>query len=198
VREPHRGVQKRFRADRLSCHRFLANAFRLLLHGSAYNLVNLFRLQLPQPWRYGPDRNAARSTVQNPGFAVRQTARCVRFSPRQRLALPELVALCRLRRQQPVERTALSELTFLQNVPAEACPKLSAATRTLLARMLSPCHPLIAQSLPNPPTVSPKQNLSPHELKQASGWLFGISSDKTWPRGSASVETIFSWRKMVI
>jgi hypothetical protein len=41
-----------FRADRLSCHRFLANAFRLLLHGFAYNLVNLFRLrQLPQPWR---------------------------------------------------------------------------------------------------------------------------------------------------
>jgi hypothetical protein len=40
-----------FRGDRLSCHRFLANAFRLLLHGFAYNLVNLFRLQLPQPWR---------------------------------------------------------------------------------------------------------------------------------------------------
>jgi len=32
-------------------HRFLANAFRLFLHGTAYNLVNLFRLQLPQPWR---------------------------------------------------------------------------------------------------------------------------------------------------
>ena len=41
-----------FRADRLSCQRFLANAFRLLLHGFAYNLVNLFRLlQLPQSWR---------------------------------------------------------------------------------------------------------------------------------------------------
>src|SRR5450631_115198 len=39
-----------FRADRLSCHRFLANAFRLLLHAAAYNLVNFFRLQLPQPW----------------------------------------------------------------------------------------------------------------------------------------------------
>ena len=38
-----------FRADRLSCHRFLANAFRLLLYGFAYNLVNLFRLHLPQP-----------------------------------------------------------------------------------------------------------------------------------------------------
>src|SRR6266566_1815330 len=38
-----------FRADRLSCHRFLANAFRLLLHAAAYNLVNFFRLQLPLP-----------------------------------------------------------------------------------------------------------------------------------------------------
>ena len=36
-----------FAADRLSCHRFRANAFRLLLHSFAYNLVNLFRLQLP-------------------------------------------------------------------------------------------------------------------------------------------------------
>jgi Transposase DDE domain group 1 len=36
-----------FRADRLSCHRFLANAFRLLLHGAAYNLDNFFRQYLP-------------------------------------------------------------------------------------------------------------------------------------------------------
>jgi hypothetical protein len=40
-----------FHADRLSCHRFLANAFRLVLHGLAYNLVNLFRLRLPEPLR---------------------------------------------------------------------------------------------------------------------------------------------------
>ncbi len=50
-----------FRADRLSCHRFLANAFRLLLHGLAYNLVNWFRLELPQPWR------SARSKPYAPG-----------------------------------------------------------------------------------------------------------------------------------
>jgi hypothetical protein len=36
-----------FAADRLSCHRFLANAFRLLLHAAAYNLVVLFRHRLP-------------------------------------------------------------------------------------------------------------------------------------------------------
>lgn len=33
-------------ADRLSCHQFMPNAFRLLLHSLAYNLVNLFRLPL--------------------------------------------------------------------------------------------------------------------------------------------------------
>jgi hypothetical protein len=32
----------------LSCHRFLANAFRLLLHAAAYNLVVLFRHRLPE------------------------------------------------------------------------------------------------------------------------------------------------------
>jgi hypothetical protein len=37
--------------DRLSCHRLRANAFRLLLHSFAYNLVNLFRLQLPSSLR---------------------------------------------------------------------------------------------------------------------------------------------------
>jgi hypothetical protein len=41
-----------FAADRLSCHRFLANAFRLLLHASAYNLVVLFRHRLPEPLRH--------------------------------------------------------------------------------------------------------------------------------------------------
>jgi hypothetical protein len=40
-----------FAADRLSCHRFRANAFRLLLHSFAYNLVNLFRLQFPSSMR---------------------------------------------------------------------------------------------------------------------------------------------------
>jgi hypothetical protein len=44
--------ENRIEESRLSCHRFLANAFRLLLHGIAYNVVNLFRLlQLPQAWR---------------------------------------------------------------------------------------------------------------------------------------------------
>jgi hypothetical protein len=67
-----------FRADRLSCHRFLANAFRLLLHGFAYNLVNLFRLQLPQPWR-SAQIETLRARLFKLGARVRQTARCIRF-----------------------------------------------------------------------------------------------------------------------
>ncbi len=67
-----------FRADRLSCHRFLANAFRLLLHGCAYNLVNLFRLlQLPQPWR-SAQIETLRARLFKIGARVRQTARCIR------------------------------------------------------------------------------------------------------------------------
>jgi hypothetical protein len=66
-----------FRADRLSCHRFLANAFRLLLYGFAYNLVNLFRLlQLPQPWR-SAQIETLRARLFKIGARVRQTARCI-------------------------------------------------------------------------------------------------------------------------
>jgi hypothetical protein len=67
-----------FRADRLSCHRFLANAFRLLLHAFAYNLVNLFRLrQLPQPWR-SMQIETLRARLFKIGARIRQTARCIR------------------------------------------------------------------------------------------------------------------------
>ena len=67
-----------FCADRLSCHRFLANAFRLLLHAAAYNLVNLFRLQLPQPWR-SAQIETLRAQLFKIGARVRHTARCIRF-----------------------------------------------------------------------------------------------------------------------
>jgi len=67
-----------FRADRLSCHRFLANAFRLLLHGFAYNLVNLFRLlELPPEWR-SAQIETLRARLFKVGARVRQTARAIR------------------------------------------------------------------------------------------------------------------------
>jgi hypothetical protein len=67
-----------FHADRLSCHRFLANAFRLLLHGFAYNLVNCFRHHLPQPWR-SAQIETLRAQLFKIGARVRQTARCIRI-----------------------------------------------------------------------------------------------------------------------
>jgi hypothetical protein len=67
-----------FRADRLSCHRFLANAFRLLLHAAAYNLVNFFRQRLPQPWR-SAQIETLRAQLFKIGARVRQTARCIRI-----------------------------------------------------------------------------------------------------------------------
>jgi hypothetical protein len=67
-----------FHADRLSCHRFLANAFRLLLHGIAYNLVNLFRLlQLPQAWQ-SIQIETLRARLFKIGVRIRETARCIR------------------------------------------------------------------------------------------------------------------------
>src|SRR5499427_10158818 len=63
-----------FHADRLSCHRFLANAFRLLLHAFAYNLVNFFRQQLPLPWR-SAQIETLRAQLFKIGARVRQTAR---------------------------------------------------------------------------------------------------------------------------
>lgn len=66
-----------FCADRLSCHRFLANAFRLFLHGAAYNLVNFFRHRLPQPWR-SAQIETLRAQLFKIGARVRSTARCIR------------------------------------------------------------------------------------------------------------------------
>lgn len=67
-----------FAADRLSCHRFRANAFRLLLHSFAYNLVNLFRLQLPLSLR-SAQIETLRIQLFKIGARIRETARCIRI-----------------------------------------------------------------------------------------------------------------------
>jgi Transposase DDE domain group 1 len=67
-----------FAADRLSCHRFRANAFRLLLHSFAYNLVNLFRLQLPSSMR-SAQIETLRTQLFKIGARIRRTARCIRI-----------------------------------------------------------------------------------------------------------------------
>jgi hypothetical protein len=65
-----------FAADRLSCHRFLANAFRLLLHAAAYNLVALFRHRLPEPLRHAQIETLRRQLFKL-GALVRHSARRV-------------------------------------------------------------------------------------------------------------------------
>jgi len=65
-----------FAADRLSCHRYLANAFRLLLPGLAYNLLNLFRLRLPMPLR-SAQIQTLRICLFKLGARIRCTARRV-------------------------------------------------------------------------------------------------------------------------
>jgi len=66
-----------FAADRLSCHRFAANQFRLLLHAAAYNLANLFRLRLPPAMR-SVQIEGLRTRIFKLAARVRRTARCVR------------------------------------------------------------------------------------------------------------------------
>ena len=88
-----------FHADRLSCHRFLANAFRLLLHGFAYNLVNLFRLlQLPRAWR-SAQIETLRARLFKLGARVRQTARAIRIHLATVWSIPGLVLRRRSRCQ---------------------------------------------------------------------------------------------------
>lgn len=63
-----------FAADRLSCHRFLANAFRLLLHAAAYNLVVLFRHRLPEQLRHAQIETLRRQLFKL-GALVKRSAR---------------------------------------------------------------------------------------------------------------------------
>jgi hypothetical protein len=65
-----------FSADRLSCHRFLANAFRLLLHAAAYNLTNAFRRRLPKDMR-SLEINGLRRRLFKLGARIRRTVRFV-------------------------------------------------------------------------------------------------------------------------
>ena len=65
-----------FSADRLSCHRFLSNAWRLLLHAAAYNLVNAFRHGLPKALR-SMEIDSLRLHLFKLGARVRRTARWI-------------------------------------------------------------------------------------------------------------------------
>jgi len=104
----------------------------------------------------GPDRKRCALTVQNRRSRSPDRPLCS-LSTSPAAALPELVALCRLRRQQQLTGPLSSRTHLSTDCPCGAMPKnLSAATRTLLARMLSPCSPLLSRNLSRP-TVSPNK-----------------------------------------
>ena len=70
-------LKNAMKADRLSCHRFLANAFRLLLTAFAYNLLRAFQGLLKNtPFEAAPIETI-RSRLLKIGARVRATARRV-------------------------------------------------------------------------------------------------------------------------
>ena len=62
-------------ADRLSCHRFLANQFRLLVHAIAYHLLHALRQQLHGTELASARMERLRSTVLKIGARVHTTVR---------------------------------------------------------------------------------------------------------------------------
>ncbi len=67
------------RADRLSCHSFWANQFRLLLHGAAYWLLDTLRRWLSQLGHVGLQLDTLRLTVLKIGGRVLQWGDHVRL-----------------------------------------------------------------------------------------------------------------------
>lgn len=65
------------RADRLSCHRFTANAFRLLLHAAAYVLMHALRALLGGTELAAAQFDTIRLRLLKVGARVRQTVRRV-------------------------------------------------------------------------------------------------------------------------
>ena len=59
----------------MSCHRFEANAFRLLLHSAAYNLMLLFREQIAVPELRTSDIQTIRIKLIKVGGRVERSAR---------------------------------------------------------------------------------------------------------------------------
>jgi hypothetical protein len=67
------------RADRLSCHRFVANQFRLLLHACAYWLMDALRRKLIQRGSRRMQLDTLRLSVIKIGGRVRQLLRKIRL-----------------------------------------------------------------------------------------------------------------------
>lgn len=67
------------KADRLSCHRFLANQFRLILHAAAYWLLDAIRRKLVAAGIERLQLDTLRLRLIKIGGRVRELARCVKL-----------------------------------------------------------------------------------------------------------------------
>ena len=94
------------KADRLSCTRFVANAFRLLEFALAYNLVRVFAMNLEGTQLEGATVETIRTRLVKIGARVRQTARRIWVHMASGFPLADL--LCTV-------------LARIQKLPAAAC-----------------------------------------------------------------------------
>src|SRR5207302_1902018 len=139
-----------FAADRLSCHRFRANAFRLLLHSFAYNLVNPFRLHLPLSLR-----SAQIETLRTRLFKRRPHSPdgSLRAHPLgQRVALSNVSSKPSHSPLTPVSPLPLVELGRSWQSKAELCPKNdSLHLRNASALEMKPYRPRLTALQPPRP-----------------------------------------------
>jgi len=68
-------LKNQLKADRLSCHRFEANAFRLVLHALAYQLIVLFRACLSDPHLRCAQTDTLRCKLFKVGALIKQSTR---------------------------------------------------------------------------------------------------------------------------
>ena len=69
-----------FKADRLSCHRFIANQFRLLLHGIAYEIMAMFNEKILEGTElFSQSIDTIRKKIIKVGAQITLTARCLWF-----------------------------------------------------------------------------------------------------------------------
>jgi len=93
-------LKNALKADRLSCRRFVSNAFRLLQFALAYNLVRVLAVQLKGTALEGASVETIRTRLLKIGARVRQTARRVWVHMASGFPLAEVleVVLGRIRR----------------------------------------------------------------------------------------------------
>jgi len=86
-------LKNALKADRLSCHRFVANAFRLIQFAFAYNLLRVLGSKLSGTILQGASAETIRTRLLKVGARVRQTVRKVWVHIASGFPLREVLAL---------------------------------------------------------------------------------------------------------